>query len=77
VAFLRGQYWLPALFNNFVGNMGSGIKCTLCKYGFSLQKRRLQGDLIVAFHYLKEAYRKAGEGLFTRPCSDRTKGNGF
>jgi len=23
------------------------------------------------------AYKKAGEGLFTRACSDRTKGNGF
>jgi len=26
---------------------------------------------------LKGAYRKAGEGLFTRACSDRTRGNGF
>jgi len=44
---------------------------------FSLEKRRLQGDLITAFQYLKEAYKKAGEGLFTRTCSDRTRGNGF
>ncbi|KAK4817902.1 LOW QUALITY PROTEIN: hypothetical protein QYF61_002385 [Mycteria americana] len=27
--------------------------------------------------YLKGAYKKAGEGLFTRACSDRTRGNGF
>jgi len=27
--------------------------------------------------YLKGAYRKTGEGLFTRACSDRTRGNGF
>ncbi|GAB0183768.1 mitochondrial enolase superfamily member 1 [Grus japonensis] len=44
---------------------------------FSLEKTRLQGDLIVAFWYLKGAYRKDGEGLFIRECSDRTRGNGF
>jgi len=38
--------------------------------------RRLRDDLIAAFQYLKEAYRKDGEGLFTRVCSDRTRGNG-
>ena len=31
----------------------------------------------MAFQYLKGAYRKAGEGLFIRACSNRTRGNGF
>ncbi|PKU48247.1 hypothetical protein llap_1441 [Limosa lapponica baueri] len=44
---------------------------------FSLEKRRLQEDLMAAFQYLKEAYKKAGEGLFTSTCSDRMRCNGF
>jgi len=43
---------------------------------FSLEKRGLQDDLLAAFQYLKGAYRKDGEGLFTGVCSDRTRANG-
>jgi len=43
---------------------------------FSLAKRRLRGELIAAFQYLKGPYRKDGEGLFTRVCSDRIRENG-
>ena len=44
---------------------------------FRVDKRRPQGNMIVAFQYLKGAYRKAGEGLFIRVFNDRTRGNGF
>jgi len=43
----------------------------------SLKKRRLLGDLRAAFQCLKWAYKQAGEGLFSRACSDRKRGNGF
>ena len=43
----------------------------------SLEKRRLQGDLIVAFQYLKGAYKLEGERLFLRVDSGRTRENGF
>ena len=42
-----------------------------------LEERRLWGDLIAAFQYLKGAYKKDGGRLFTKACSDRTMGNGF
>ena len=44
---------------------------------FSLEKGRLQKDLIVTFQYLKETYKKDGERLFTWSDRDRTRGNGF
>ena len=44
---------------------------------FSLEKRRLWGDLIAAFQYLKGAYKQEGEWLFKRMDSARTRVNGL
>ena len=44
---------------------------------FSLEKRRLRGDLIVAFQYLKGAYQQEGEQLVMRVDSDKGRQNGF
>jgi len=37
----------------------------------SLGKRRFQGDLIAAFQYLKGAYKKDGEKLFSKAIGQR------
>jgi len=44
---------------------------------FNLEKGRVQGNLTVAFQYLKQASKKAGEGLFIKACHERTRGNSF
>lgn len=44
---------------------------------FSLEKRRLQGDFIAAFLYLKGASKQEGECLVTCVGSDRSKEGSF
>ena len=41
---------------------------------FSLEKRRLWGDLSAAFPYLKGDYKQEGSQLFTRDDDGRTSG---
>jgi len=46
---------------------------------FSLEQRRLRGNIIMAFQCLKGAYKKDGDKPFSRACCDRqrTKSNGL
>ena len=59
-----------------------GLRHHLCESrlreeGLFRLENRSWGDLIAAFQCLKKTYRKDEEALFTRTCSESTRGNSF
>ncbi|KAK4815901.1 hypothetical protein QYF61_009952 [Mycteria americana] len=75
-----GEEWLescPAEKDLGINSVASRTRAVIVPLYSALVKRRLRGDLIALYNYLKGGCREVGVGLFSQVTSDRTRGNGL